>query len=191
MELRAIRQRPAVRPIVALGLDPGFAAFGWAALDLEGTVCLDASVIRTAPFARPGSDSRTMDNVRRTLEIRRALTAVLARFDVRALCVESFQHLRNASASAKVALAWGVIISLSAERSIPLLQASPQEIKVSVSGARTASKEDLAHDVRKRVGDMDGLLEAHTVLEDLYNHAYDAAAAALTCLTPEVVRGLQ
>lgn len=173
-----------------LGLDPSFTAFGWIALPLCGFPVLAGGVLRTAPSAARRRVLAVDDNVRRAREIYLGLRAVMNRFDVRVVCAESFQHPRNSSAAAKVALAWGQLIALSEERQIPLLQASPQEVKAHMCGDKSASKDDVAAEVRKVLGDLDPMLEAD-LPDGLFEHVYDAAASALACMSSDVVRALR
>lgn len=174
---------------VILGVDPGFANFGWAAIRLSPERIEAAGVLRTAKSHERRRILAVDDNVRRTRELVVSLRGVLGRFDVAAICAESMSHVRNASASAKVSLAWGVVITLAEQLCIPLLQASPQEVKFRVTGAKSASKDEVAFSVRKQIGDLDPRLD--DVPDGLHEHAYDAAAVALACMSSDVVRALR
>jgi len=130
------------------------------------------------------------DNVRRTLELVVALRHILRRFEVRAICAESMSHVRSASVSGKVSLAWGALITLSAVHELPLLQATPQEVKLRVAGNIKASKPEIAFEVRRKLGNVfEDLLDG--VSDGLHEHAYDAAACALACMSDEVICALR
>jgi Holliday junction resolvasome RuvABC endonuclease subunit len=130
------------------------------------------------------------DNVRRARELVVGLRDVMRHFDVRAIAAESMSHPRNSSAAAKVALAWGVIVTLSEVAELPLLQASPQEVKHRVCQSKSASKDEVAFEVRRQLGNhIEDLLGDYP--DGLHEHAYDAAATALACMSSDVVRALR
>lgn len=175
----------APREHVILGVDPGFARFGWAALSPDGARYLDAGVIRTQ--REDDGSSVCEDNARRTRAIGRALREIFGRYAVRLICAESFQHVRQASVSAKVALAWGALITTADEQRISIHHVAPMAIKLAVARDRSASKNDVAFEVRKRIGDLDPILDGKGIRPPLFEHAYDAAAAALAYTAPHGV----
>ena len=106
---------------------------------------------------------------------------------VRAVCAESMSFPRNASAAAKMAITWGVLIDRLFETNMPLVQSTPQEIKDALCGVKSASKEEVRDAVVKRYGQ--GL---HAMLKGYaggdHNHAFDALAAVVAGLDSDVIR---
>jgi Holliday junction resolvasome RuvABC endonuclease subunit len=184
------------------GIDPGFASVGWAVVSLhrgEGETVLGLGVIRTEPAKFKHKVLVAEDNVVRTSSIVKSLRAILtdpvglpvgAGADFRAICAESMSHTRNASAASKVALTWGVIVTLSDMLRLPLLQESPQKVKKALCASGDASKKEV----------QDALCARYSIQADAsarylrdipkgqHEHAWDALASVVACLNSDVVR---
>jgi Holliday junction resolvasome RuvABC endonuclease subunit len=176
---------------VVLGVDPGFASTGIALVRLlpdgEEAVLLD--VLRTS---KDDAKRRTLaadDNLRRTRELARAFARLVVEHGVRAICAESMSHPRNASNSGKMSLCWGALAAVAEAHGLPLVQASPQAIKLAVAGAKTASKDDLEFALLQRFGNATEAL--FTGPDGQREHAFDALAALVACLDSDVVRALR
>lgn len=178
-----------------IGLDPGFARGGWARLRIreQGEELLSLGVLETEPSDRKRKVLVADDNVRRARVLARALREdVLAPRDGRSVvcvCAESMSHPRNASAAGKVSLFWGLVVMHVDTHGLPLLQATPQEIKLALTARRNASKDDVRAAVESRYGAAlcTRLLDDAGVAEGARNHAYDALASAVACLDSEQV----
>jgi citrate lyase beta subunit len=105
---------------------------------------------------------------------------------VDAIAIESMSAPRNAGAAAKLSRVGGVIDAISALWEIPVIQASPQDIKEAVTGSRKASKALMETTLSKRYP------EVLTALEDVpmsrREHPYDALGAIVASLGSEVVK---
>lgn len=129
------------------------------------------------------------DNRRRTEEIATFLATALTPKEgpVSIICAEEFVYHRGIKASAKVGLAWGSLITRALDRGIPLLEASPQQIKVATHGTNSATKAEVEDALVARYGT---LLRSHLV--DLpkgqHEHAYDAIGAVVACLNDNLIR---
>jgi Holliday junction resolvasome RuvABC endonuclease subunit len=186
---------------VVLGLDPGFAAIGWAIVRLEAE---RETLLHLGCFVTQKSDKKRAvkaadDNMRRAQEISVWLQNLMQAVGHRAgdyepislVCAESMSFPRNASAAAKVALTWGVIAAkLSGWNGLPLVQASPQEVKLAACGAKNASKLDVAQAMRKRFGPKayDGACLRSKLPAGLLEHPVDALATVVACLDSNLVR---
>ena len=188
-------------PIV-LGVDPGFASFGWSLVRLSTVPeVLEAGVIRTKKESALRKVLASEDSVVRAREISREFGKIVALHNlsanpaknIGAVCAEAMSWPRNAGAATKVALAWGVIAAWCQQYDLPLLQASPQQVKKALTGKRDASKEEVAAAVR----DPDNAIGAHHAVvaskqpEGMHEHMYDSMAVALVCADSDVVRLLR
>lgn len=181
---------------VLLGLDPGLANLGIAVVELVGggdkLVHLD--VMRTEKSAKKRDVLASDDNLRRAREVSVRLMSVFTTYKIAAICAESMSFPRSSSAAAKMAMCWGAAAMLVAQNDIPLVQASPQEIKQTVCGRKDASKEDVEAAVRARYPNAHGLFSgrAPPIAPSYREHAYDAAAAIMTALVKsEAVRAIR
>ena len=176
--------------VLLLGLDPGLAACGWALATYDGRALSDIRVgtITTAPSARRQRTLACEDHVRRGRELADALRYIAGQWDcgrwspaVAAVCAEAMSHPRHASSAAKLALAWGVIVG--ALGTLPIAQASPQQVKLVVAGRRDASKADVQAALDLAYGPIDWPRRKADV-----EHAADALAAVVACLGADVIR---
>jgi crossover junction endodeoxyribonuclease RuvC len=175
--------------VIVLGIDPGFASLGWALVELDKTSeeLLALGLISTAKANKKLNMLATDDNVRRMREIHAGLEWINERAErytdgINAIAIESQSWPRNASATAKVGMAWGIVTAFACAHDIAIVQATPMQIKEHVTGAKTATKDA----VRKAVGAMPGMesLEEHLGkirAKTKHEHPVDAVAAVLTC----------
>jgi len=170
--------------VIVLGLDPGFAALGLAAVDLTpGAERVHrAWVVRTEKAARKVEVRASDDNVRRAREIAAELERAAVEWDPVALVAEAQSWPRNAGASAKVGIAWGLVAALAERHGLPLVQASPQDVKRATCGAKTASKAEVIAAIEARFPDVVWPRQA-----TLVEHAADAVAVVLACLDSPVL----
>lgn len=175
---------------VVIGLDPGFASFGVAVVEIgrEGETPVYLGVIRTQKSSKKLRMLAVDDNFERTQRIADELTQLLLAYEVVAIGAESMSFPRNASSSAKVGMTWGVIASLALRHSLPVFQCSPQQLKQKVAGSKKASKADVADALRQLypATDFDELLKKLPMGE--HEHAWDALASVVVCLDAEPVK---
>ena len=174
-----------------LGLDPGFAAFGYAlvAYGTTGMVVEALGVLRTEPSSAKRKVLASDDNARRAREIVRDLRPLVE--GARLVCTESMSFPRSSSAAAKMALSWGLIVAEVDRCDRPLLQATPQEIKKRLCQNKSADKLEVENELNHRFGEMKLKALLKTVPRTLHNHAYDALAAIIACLDSEQGRMLK
>lgn len=185
--------------VLVVGIDPGLAHLGWARVLIRSS---SEELVGLGVFASRKSDKKRNilgadDNVRRARELAKEISKVLGLIDLgehdkqlampRVVCAETMAFLRGASATAKLHLAWGVLVGRLESNGLPLVQASPQEVKVAACGRRDASKADVLEAMRKRFTRVDRYLnEIHPAGDR--EHAVDALAVVVACLESEVVR---
>lgn len=160
------------------GVDPGLANFGLAvmtpALQLVKLLC-----IRTRPSHKRLRVLSADDNVRRAQELLRALALESVEFPPALICAEAMSYPRSSASAAKLAMSWGLLVSIGA----PLVQASPQAIKQAVCGGKTASKLEVQAAVTSV---FPGALDA--VAKGKREHMADAVGAVLACQhSPEMI----
>jgi Holliday junction resolvasome RuvABC endonuclease subunit len=176
--------------IRVLGIDPGFASIGWAIVRLgRGEVSPEIEgmgVFHTQKGDRKQGVLASDDNFRRAREL--AVFFDEAVNDIHVACSESMSYPRNASNAAKVALCWGVLASLCEAKSLPMVQASPQEVKKVLCGKKDASKEDVQQALNVRFNWVPKkMLEEQKVTKSDLEHPYDALAAVVACARSEIV----
>lgn len=181
--------------MIIIGIDPGFASLGWAIVELgpDTERLITAGVIRTQKSAKKRGVLVADDNVRRTREIWQHLETLnyhgRAWENAVAVAVEGQSWPRNASNAAKVAMSWGVIVSLAAQHELPIVQSTPMQVKRAVTGDGQASKEAVIEGVcrhRGFFGKLDVVLDG--IPKGQREHVADACAAIISALDSDVVR---
>lgn len=171
-----------------LGLDPGFATLGIARVRLGPSgepLEVGASAFTTEPSAKKLEVRAASDNVRRMREIYRKLDLEVAAWVPEVICCEAQSWPRNAGAATKIGMAWGVIVAVAEQYDIPIVQATPQDVKVAVAGKKTASKDDVIGAVERLCPDL-----RWPDRKALWEHAADAISVVLACRSSETVRAV-
>lgn len=181
--------------IPVLGLDPGFASIGYALVLLDATEERPVlmGVFETEKSSKKQAVLAADDNVRRAREISVFLHGMLTKGPhgpVRAICAETMSFPRSSSVAAKMAMCWGVVSSLSSMLDVPVLQVTPMNLKLKVTGKKTSSKEEVQAALRERFG---GQVSRYCpdVPPSKLEHPYDALGAVLACRDSEVLRLLR
>ena len=181
------------KSVFVLGIDPGFASIGCAVFQLttETEVPVLLEVVRTSKSSAKRNVRASDDNLDRAREIAAEFQRIIAAYDIRLICAETMSFPRNASAAAKMAICWGVIAALAHQHGIPVVQASPQEVKKALCGKKDASKEEVQEAVRSRYSalrseDNDTPAALRGIPRSLWEHPFDAAAAVVACRDSDV-----
>jgi Holliday junction resolvasome RuvABC endonuclease subunit len=172
--------------MIALGIDGGLAALGWALVRIEGAreVPIEAGLVETE---RSTAKLRVLDGddtARRVRELALALDPLVARAGL--VCVERFSPPRNAGAAAKAGMGYAVALALTAVRGLPLLHESPQRVKLATARDKSASKSDVQLALVRRYGALSDVI-GH-VAPSKREHPCDALAVVVACLDSELVR---
>lgn len=176
------------RPIKVLGVDPGFASFGYSIVQLfpKSEEVLSVNVIRTKKSTKKQQVLVADDNFRRARAIAAMLSEVIAMHTPAAIAAEAMSFPRNASAAAKVAMSWGILASIVEELQLPLVQATPQQIKKTLTGKTTATKEDVREVLLDRyTNEFDPFMESTPAGQ--WEHGFDSVGAVVTCLDSDVL----
>jgi Holliday junction resolvasome RuvABC endonuclease subunit len=167
------------------GVDPGLAKFGYVLMRISISgpgipIEVDlqtVEVIKTKPAKR--KERRADEDLRARLK--QITDFLYVEWETkpnkpRVLAMESLSFVRNASVSAKIALAHGATQALANASSIPIVCYSPQEIKLACGLKRDASKADVEAVIRGK------WKSAKWPDHGEREHAFDAAGAVMAFL---------
>ena len=179
--------------LYVLGIDPGFANVGYAVTRLtkDGVEPVAMGLIQTKKSDKKLNVLSSDDNFRRGKEIARSLKDIVEQppggeGKFIAICAEKKSFPRNASSAAKVAYCWGILCLLSVYTGLPVLSASPQEIKLALCGKANASKIEIQAACNRSFSwDITELVRGIT--KSTLEHPYDGLAAVLACSDSETL----
>ena len=137
-----------------LGIDPGLANMGVCVVELEeqDIRVVQVDVLATQKSSKKREVLASSDTVRRGREIANELNTVVVRKRPMVLAVEAMSYPRNASSAAKTAISWGVLITIAELFDLPMVQASPQDVKKALCGNRSASKVEVQKALESQIG---------------------------------------
>jgi crossover junction endodeoxyribonuclease RuvC len=122
--------------VIVLGIDPGTAALGYGVVERTGGSlrAVDYGLISTTP---------DMSLPERLLRIHEALTELLETHQPDLVGVERLFFSKNAQTAFGVGQSRGVVLLAAAEHGIPVREATPNEIKMGVTGFGGADKDQV------------------------------------------------
>lgn len=166
-----------------LGIDPGFASIGVVLVEPVSMQLHYAHVFRTTSERKARTVLAADDNFRRAKEI----ASWLRQFNgIDLICAESMSFPRNAATAAKIALCWGVVAMHANVKSIPVVQASPAQIKKRVCGAANANDDRLRAALEGHFpGGITEFIEKTIAPKTQQQHVWDALAAVWACRDSE------
>ena len=131
--------------MIVLGIDPGTAALGWGIIERSGGSLrlLEAGCFETS------ADTGLPD---RLLAIHEFLGELIARHDPAVVAVERLFFSRNAQTAFAVGQARGVVLLAAAESGRTVREATPNEVKMAVTGSGSADKEQVGRMVAVCLG---------------------------------------
>src|SRR5688500_8880252 len=123
--------------MIVLGIDPGTAALGWGVVDSRsGRIrMVDAGCFVTKPDAALPQ---------RLLAIHAHLDEIIATHRPEIVAVERLFFSKNAQTAFGVGQARGVVLLAAAQAEVPVREATPNEVKLAVTGYGAADKEQVA-----------------------------------------------
>ena len=171
-----------------LGIDSGFATFGMATLEVRDVVTARyVTTVRTKASAKKARMHSADDTVRRIRELYDSMRRECIVPDI--VAVEQFSDPRKGS-SAKIGMAYGLVIAYAREIDAPLVLVSPQEAKREVTGKPSASKSEVEAAVKLRYDDEKSRLTIEEfewkVPASAREHGFDALAVATAALRSDV-----
>ena len=121
---------------VVLGIDPGLSRCGYGAVRRDGSAfsAVACGVIRTPP----GDDLPD-----RLAALAAEMESLVAEQRPRAIAVERVLFQVNARTAMSVGQASGLVLAIAGRERIPVVQYSPNEVKLAVAGDGAAGKEEV------------------------------------------------
>ncbi|MCL1595051.1 MAG: crossover junction endodeoxyribonuclease RuvC [Actinomycetia bacterium] len=157
-----------------LGIDPGLTRTGYGIVDSSRGVitAVTAGVIRTDPVATVAE---------RLVELQQDMIGVLDDHPIDMAAIEQVFVNRNRGTAMAVARASGVIMATIATRGIAVAEYSPSQVKLAVTGAGDADKQQIAAVVAMRLGlaKVDGPADVADALGIAMCHVQHAGAASM------------
>ncbi len=154
--------------MIILGIDPGTATTGYGLIEIDlknkkSLRCLAYGCITTLPEKSDGQ---------RLKEIERELAKIINKYKPDILAVERIFFFKNQKTIITVSQAKGVIILTATKKKIPVVEYSPVEVKMAVSGYGRAEKKQIQK-----------LIQSLLDLENLPkpDDAADALGVAICC----------
>jgi crossover junction endodeoxyribonuclease RuvC len=128
-----------------LGIDPGLTRTGYGVIEsVAGQErAVAAGVIRTDP---------SVTSSFRLLELRHDIEGVLDDYEIDAAAIEQVFMNRNRGTAIAVARASGVAMSTIADRGIDVGEYTPSQMKLTITGAGNADKQQIEAVLRMRLG---------------------------------------
>jgi len=124
-----------------LGIDPGFARVGWAALEVQSST----HRLRSGREFKVQSygcieTSKNIDSQDRLVAVYKEVCALIKKYKPDVLAIEELFFTNNAKTAFKVGEARGVIILAGAMQKIPVFSYTPLQVKIAVTGYGNADK---------------------------------------------------
>ena len=126
----------------ALGIDPGSAICGYGVVDqIQGNIVAKTyGAITTSPQARMQD---------RLLKIYMELDIIVKKFQPEIIGVEKLFFGRNSTTAIPVGQARGVVLLCAAQNNLEVVEITPNEVKMSITGYGGATKEQVIYMVTK------------------------------------------
>jgi crossover junction endodeoxyribonuclease RuvC len=131
--------------VIVLGIDPGTAAMGYGIVESTGgrLRSIDFGVLTTSPDAALPE---------RLLTAHAGIAGLLVAHPPDVLAVERLFFSRNAQTAFAVGQARGVVLLAAAQAGVPVVEATPNEVKSAISGYGAADKEQVQRMVQVVLG---------------------------------------
>jgi len=153
-----------------IGIDPGTATVGFGIIDAQGNkaACVDVGIISTT---KADHDARRLHHI--YVEIQK----LFRKYRPQVLALEKIFFSKNIKTAMSVAQARGIILLAAEEAGLKIIECSPQDVKMAVTGYGQADKKQVQKMVKTLLK-----LEAIPTPDD----AADALAAALAVINRRV-----
>ncbi len=125
-------------PLRILGIDPGTTRIGYGLVEKRGMTLkhLASGLLPVSPFGR--------NDAERLLDLQDQLTRLIQKLQPDIIGVEKLFFTKNKKTAMRVAEARGVVLKTAAENGVRLVEISPVEAKIAVTGHGRAAKTAVA-----------------------------------------------
>ena len=130
---------------IVLGIDPGLTRCGYAVLRVSGNTEVSMSALGVL------STSHEKDLPNRLAEIAREIEELLDEYQPSAVAVERIFFQSNVRTAMSVGQVSGLVLSAAARRNIEVVQYSPNEVKLALTGWGGADKAQVQKMVKERL----------------------------------------
>lgn len=174
------------------GFDPGFKYVGYALVAFPGRSIVCLGTAYTEKSLRKGSVRQASDVIRRSRDVWGEIRSQWRDLP-NVLCMETMPNLRNSTVRANINFVAGALALYSDLLDIPLLEATPIEIKKAICGNGSASKEAIIKKMEARYPGVKWPVTRVRGAEsiEMASHAADALAAIETCLDDPAVLAIK
>jgi crossover junction endodeoxyribonuclease RuvC len=119
--------------MIILGIDPGIGRMGYAIVNSDGrkAALIECGCITTPPKTEEAA---------RLLEIKHDLDTIIKKWRPEILCIESLYFTNNAKTAMSVGQARGVAVVTGAEHGLRMIEMTPLQVKIAVTGYGQADK---------------------------------------------------
>lgn len=181
------------RRLVVTGWDLGLAHCGWSDVEIlhDRIEVVDLGVFTTEKSTKKQNVLATDDDLRRARELAEKVEAHIERVKPFALVVEGKSLPRNASSACKIGMAWGAFAAVVQRFGLPVVQASPQQVRKALGLLRNASKDEVKW---KILDDLDIIPEqvreifCAQIRDRIREHPIDATAVVVASTGSEIIR---
>lgn len=121
---------------IVLGIDPGFGSLGYAILSIEGgsTTVVDFGCVSTPP---------SLSFPKRLLAISDAVDGLITTHAPTCVAIERLFFEKNTKTAIDVAQARGAILLASVRADLPIIECTPLQVKLAVTGYGKAEKKQV------------------------------------------------
>ena len=127
---------PTNRPLRVLAIDPGYDRLGVAIVEGDPS----RPTLLWSDCFLPDKGARE----KRLAQVSRAVTSAIEKYAPDALALETLFFSINKKTAIGVAEARGAILSAAGDASLPVIECSPQQVKLAVTGYGNADKKSIA-----------------------------------------------
>lgn len=172
-----------------IGIDPGLAAFGVCVAEVSATELRfkTVEVWTTKPAGHARRLRKSDDTGERSRTIAARLHQLIVSQKPVALCIEAtalpFGRVRSSVVS-MLGRVRGVVDALAEVHQLPVLEETPQRIKLAAAGAANANKDAVREALESTHPELSALWPTQS---SLLEHAADACATVHACRTADVV----
>ncbi len=158
--------------MIIIAIDPGYERVGIAILEKSFTKTTNTNSNKeTLLFSECFQTPATKSAEERLLMIGNEISTLIIKYQPKALAIENLFFKTNAKTAMKVSEARGVMLYEGAKHNLLIMEFTPLQIKVAVTGYGKSEKNQVTQMVRK-------LINIDKVLK--YDDEYDAIAIGLT-----------